>query len=66
MECKYKLLTKEQLYNLTPARILEMYNDAIETIWLLQMRLNELRNENEQLWESYEESQTSFTDRIVQ
>ena len=42
MECKYKLLTKEQLYNLTP-----------ETI--LQMRLNELRNENEQLWESYEE-----------
>lgn len=53
MECKYKLLTKEQLYNLTPARILEMYNDAIETI--LQMRLNELRNENEQLWESYEE-----------
>ena len=39
MECKYKLLT--------------MYNDAIETI--LQMRLNELRNENEQLWESYEE-----------
>ena len=55
MECKYKLLTKEQLYNLTPARILEMYNDAIETIWLLQMRLNELRNENESLWESYEE-----------
>lgn len=55
MECNYKLLTKEQLYNLTPARILEMYNDAIETIWLLQMRLNELRNENEQLWESYEE-----------
>ena len=55
MECKYKLLTKKQLYNLTPARILEMYNDAIETIWLLQMRLNELRNENEQLWESYEE-----------
>ena len=53
MESKYKLLTKEQLYNLTPARILEMYNDAIETI--LQMRLNELRNENEQLWESYEE-----------
>ena len=32
-----------------------MYNDASETIWLLQMRLNELRNENEQLWESYEE-----------
>ena len=55
MECKYKLLTKEQLYNLTPARILEIYNDAIETIWLLQMRLNGLRNENEQLWESYEE-----------
>ena len=46
---------RKQLYNLTPARILEMYNDAIETIWLLQMRLNELRNENESLWESYEE-----------
>ncbi len=55
MEYEYKLLTREQLYNLTPARILEMYNDAIETIWLLQMRLNELRNENESLWESYEE-----------
>jgi len=55
VEYEYKLLTREQLYNLTPARILEMYNDAIETIWLLQMRLNELRNENESLWESYEE-----------
>jgi predicted nuclease with TOPRIM domain len=36
-------------------KCIEMYNDAIETIWYLQERLNELSVENDALWDDYEE-----------
>ncbi len=45
----------EEAGSLSVLQLIEMYNDAIETIWYLQERLNELSVENDALWDDYEE-----------
>ena len=37
-----------------------MYNDAVETIHDLQMRLHEINEENDLLWEDYEELSNKY------
>lgn len=51
----YKTITLEQAGELSLNSLVQNYNDAIETIWYLQNKLNEQMQENEQLWKAYEE-----------
>lgn len=51
----YEMITIEQASRISLERLVNDYNDAIETIWYLQHKLQEQLLENEQLWEAYED-----------
>ena len=55
MNHSYNTISLEEAGSLSVQQLIEMYNDAIETIWYLQERLNELSVENAALWDDYEE-----------
>ena len=55
MNHSYNTISLEEAGSLSVLQLIEMYNDAIETIWYLQERLNELSVENNALWDDYEE-----------
>ena len=55
MNHSYNTISQEEAGSLSVLQLIEMYNDAIETIWYLQERLNELSVENDALWDDYEE-----------
>ncbi len=40
----YQMITKEKIVALSPLQLREKYNDAVETIWLLQQTIKELRS----------------------
>ena len=50
MNHSYNTISLEEAGSLSVLQLIEMYNDAIETIWYLQERLNELSVENDALW----------------
>ena len=47
-------LSREQLV-LSREQLVSMYNDAVEMIWFLESRVRQLSEENDSVWESYEE-----------
>ena len=51
MNHSYNTISLEEVGSLSVLQLIEMYNDAIETIWYLQERLNELSVENDALWD---------------
>ena len=55
MNHSYNTISLEEAGYLSVLQLIEMYNDAIETIWYLQERLNELSVENDALWDDYEQ-----------
>mgnify|MGYP001119511733 CR=1 FL=1 len=55
MNHSYNTISLEEAGSLSVLQLIEMYNDAIETIWYLQECLNELSVENDALWDDYEE-----------
>ena len=52
---RYKTITIVQAKELSLERIVQDYNDAIETIWHLQQQLLKEKQENAALWTAYEE-----------
>lgn len=51
----YELITQENAGSLSFEQLIGMYNDAVEMIWFLQKQIDELSEENEGLWDNYEE-----------
>lgn len=51
----HETLTLECAVSIPLETLVHDYNDAIETIWYLQQKLQEQMAENEQLWKAYEE-----------
>ena len=51
----FTMLTKESSETLSREQLVSMYNDAIEMIWFLESRVRQLSEENDSVWESYEE-----------
>ena len=45
----------EEARNPFPEQLVSMYNDAVEMIWFLESRVRQLSEENDSVWESYEE-----------
>ena len=52
---KYHMLTLERACSLSVKELVEMYNDAIETIWYYHHKIKDLMEENDSLWGAYEE-----------
>lgn len=55
MDRYYEMITPDNSSSLSVVQLIEMYNEAVETIWILQKRLHELSAENEALWDDFEE-----------
>ena len=56
----YHLITGPEAEALSKEELRNMYNDAVETIHYLQMRLHEINEENDLLWEDYEELSNKY------
>ena len=56
----YHLSTGPEAEALSKEELRNMYNDAVETIHDLQMRLHEINEENDLLWEDYEELSNKY------
>lgn len=51
----FTMLTVEQAAVLSREQLISMYNDAVEIIWFLEFRVQQLSEENDSMWEAYEE-----------
>ena len=51
----YRMITDKELKTMTKEHLADMYNDAIETIQFMSQRISELMEENDDVWEAYEE-----------
>ena len=56
----YHLITGPEAEALSKEELRNMYNDVVETIHDLQMRLHEINEENDLLWEDYEELSNKY------
>lgn len=56
----YHIITGPEAEALSKEELRNMYNDAVETIHDLQMRLHEINEENDLLWEDYEELSNKY------
>ena len=48
-------LTEERAAALSREQLVAMYNEAVEMIWFLEIRVKQLSEENDSVWKSYEE-----------
>ena len=51
----YDVILPENESLVSKDRVIAMYNDAVQEIWYLSGKLNQLRAENEALWKANEE-----------
>ena len=49
------MLTEGRAAALSREQLVAMYNDAVEMIWFLEIRVKQLSEENDSVWKSYEE-----------
>ena len=52
---KYHMITLEQASSISLKELIDMYNDAIETIWYYHQKIETLMEENDSIWEAYED-----------
>lgn len=52
---EYSMITEKSARRLTKKELIKMYNNAVEEIWSLQERKQLLSEENDMLWETYDE-----------
>jgi len=51
----FTTLDSDRAAALSREQLISMYNEAVETIWFLEFRVKQLSEENDAVWESYEE-----------
>lgn len=52
---KYHMITLEQASSISLKELIDMYNDAIETIWYYHQKIETLMEENDSIWAAYED-----------
>ena len=52
---RYDMIRPEDADTLTRENLIAMYNDAVEEIWDLSRRCQQLLEENDLLWDDYED-----------
>ena len=56
----FAMLTEEQAAALSREQLASRYNAAVEMIWFLENRVKQLSEENDSVWESYEELSNQY------
>ena len=56
----FTMLTEERAAALSREQLVAMYNDAIEMIWFLEIKVKQLSEENDSVWKSYEELSSRY------
>ena len=56
----FTMLTEERAAVLSREQLVAMYNDAVEMIWFLEIRVKQLSEENDSVWKSYEELSNQY------
>ena len=56
----FTMLTEERAAALSREQLVAMYNDAVEMIWFLEIRVKQLSEENDSVWKSYEELSSRY------
>lgn len=51
----YDVILSENTSLVSKERLIRMYNEAVQEIWYLSGKLEQIREENEALWKSWEE-----------
>lgn len=51
----YDAILSENTSLVSKERLIRMYNEAVQEIWYLFDKLEQIREENEALWKSWEE-----------
>ena len=51
----FTMLTEERAAALSREQLVAMYNEAVDMIWFLEIRVKQLSEENDSVWKSYEE-----------
>lgn len=51
----YDVILSENTSLVSKERLIRMYNEAVQEIWYLSGKLEQIREENEALWKSCEE-----------
>ncbi len=51
----YDVILSENTSLVSKERLIKMYNEAVQEIWYLSGKLEQIREENEALWKSWEE-----------
>ena len=51
----FNRISEADAAGMTKEQLISMYNDAVETIWALEESIRELRDENEDVWDAYDE-----------
>ncbi len=51
----YDVILSENTSLASKERLIRMYNEAVQEIWYLSDKLEQIREENEALWKSWEE-----------
>ena len=51
----FTMLTEGRAAALSREQLVAMYNEAVEMIWFLEIRVKQLSEENDSVWKSYEE-----------
>ena len=52
---EYHMLTLEQARSLSLTELIDMYNDAVETIWYYHQKIETLMEENDSILAAYED-----------
>lgn len=52
---EYHMLTLEQASSISLKELIDMYNEAIETIWYYHQKIENLMEENDSIWAAYED-----------
>ena len=52
---EYHMLTLEQARSLSLTELIDMYNNAVETIWYYHRKIETLMEENDSIWAAYED-----------
>lgn len=51
---EYDMIDSEELKTISKEELAARYNDAVETIWIYQGKINELKTENDLLFDDYD------------
>lgn len=52
---EYHMLTLEKACSMSIKELVNLYNDAIETIWYYHWKIEDLMDQNNAIWAAYEE-----------